>query len=86
MNFTSVDPPQVIRFVRTQYPSVVTHAPEKSIYQLAVERGILPSMRIRWCCADLKAISVSVKMKCFGLTAKWKWQGDAAIRFLQEGR
>ncbi len=54
MNFTSVDPPQVVLFVRRQYPDVITHAPEKSIYQLAVDRGILPSMRIRWCCADLK--------------------------------
>ena len=54
MNFTSVDPPQVIRFVRTHYPDVITHAPKKSIFQLAVDRGILPSMRIRWCCADLK--------------------------------
>lgn len=54
MNFTSVDPPQVIRFVRENYPDVICHAPKKSIYQLAVEHGILPSMRIRWCCTDLK--------------------------------
>lgn len=67
MNFTSVDPPQVIRFVRTQYPSVVTHAPEKSIYQLAVERGILPSMRIRWCCADLKESAGAGKVTLIGI-------------------
>ena len=54
MNFTSVDPPQVVRFVKTHYPDVIRHAPKWSIYTRAVQRGILPSMRIRWCCADFK--------------------------------
>lgn len=55
MNFTSVDPPQVIRFVRRQYPDVVTHAPVDSIYNVAVKRKfLLPSKIIRWCCAELK--------------------------------
>lgn len=67
MNFTSVDPPQVIRFVRNYYPDVITHAPEKSIYQLAVERGILPSMRVRWCCADLKEQAGAGKVTLIGI-------------------
>lgn len=67
MNFTSIDPPQVIRFVRTQYPDVVTHAPEKSIFALAVDRGILPSMRIRWCCADLKETAGAGKVTLIGI-------------------
>lgn len=71
MNFTSVDPPQVIRFVRRHYPDVVTHAPTKSIYQLAVDRGILPSMRIRWCCADLKESAGAGKVTLIGIR-KWE--------------
>lgn len=67
MNFTSVDPPQVIRFVRQHYPDVVTHAPRKSIYDLAAERGILPSMRIRWCCADLKEQAGAGKVTLIGI-------------------
>lgn len=67
MNFTSVDPPQVIRFVRKHYPDVVTHAPEKSIYQLAIERGILPSKRIRWCCSDLKETAGAGKVTLIGI-------------------
>lgn len=54
MNFTSVDPPQVIRFVRENYPDVICHKPIMSIFDRAIERGILPSMRIRWCCSDYK--------------------------------
>ena len=67
MNFTSVDPPQVIRFVRKQYPDVITHAPQNSIYQLAIDRGILPSMRIRWCCADLKETAGAGKVTLIGI-------------------
>ena len=67
MNFTSADPPQVIRFVRRQYPDVVTHAPKWSIYDRAVERGILPSMRLRWCCADFKETAGAGKVTLIGI-------------------
>ena len=67
INWTSVDPPQVIRFKRKYYPEVVEHKPKKSIYALAVERGILPSMRIRWCCADLKESAGAGKVTLIGI-------------------
>lgn len=35
MNLTSVDPPEVIRFVRTQYPDVEMIKPRMSIYDMA---------------------------------------------------
>lgn len=54
MSLTSIDPPQVIRFVKQQYPSVILHKPKMSIFQDAIERKILPTMRVRWCCADFK--------------------------------
>lgn len=67
MNFTSVDPPQVIRFVRREYPNVITHPPKKSIFELAVDKGLLPSMRIRWCCADLKESAGAGKVTLIGI-------------------
>lgn len=67
MNFTSVDPPQVIRFVRKHYPDVITHAPKKSIYQIAIEKSILPSKRIRWCCKELKETAGSGKVTLIGI-------------------
>ena len=57
MNLTSVDPPEVIRFVKQAYPEVDLIKPKKSIYQLAVEKQILPTMRVRWCCAEYKEMS-----------------------------
>ncbi|MDR1090710.1 MAG: phosphoadenosine phosphosulfate reductase family protein [Prevotella sp.] len=54
MNLTSVDPPQVIRFVRKNYPDVELHRPKESIYKLIVKKKLLPTRINRWCCAVLK--------------------------------
>lgn len=69
MNFTSVDPPQVIRFVKNAYPDVVLHKPKMSIYQDAVQRQILPTMRVRWCCADFKESAGAGKVTLIGIRA-----------------
>lgn len=50
MGLTSVDPPEVIRFVRKQYPDVDMIKPKISIYNQAAEKGILPTRLMRWCC------------------------------------
>ncbi len=67
MSFTSVDPPEVIRFVKNQYPDVERIAPGRSIYRAAVERGILPTMRVRWCCAEYKESAGAGKVTLIGI-------------------
>ena len=67
MNLTSVDPPEVIRFVKQQYPEVDLIKPKKSIYQLAVEKQILPTMRVRWCCAEYKEMSGAGRVTLIGI-------------------
>lgn len=67
MSLTSVDPGDVIRFVKTEYPSVIRHKPEMSIFQKAAERGILPTMRVRWCCADFKESAGAGKVTLIGI-------------------
>ena len=67
MNFTSVDPPEIIRFVRHQYPDVHTIPPKDSIYNIAVQRGILPSMTIRWCCSEFKERAGAGKVTLIGI-------------------
>ena len=54
MNLTSVDPPEVIRFVKHHYPDVELIKPRMSIYDMAKKKHILPTMRLRWCCAEFK--------------------------------
>lgn len=67
MNLTSVDPPEVIRFVKTQYPDVDLIKPEKSIYQYAVDKKILPTMRVRWCCEKFKESAGAGKVTLIGI-------------------
>ena len=70
MNLTSVDPPEVIRFVKKNYPEVELVKPGKSIYQLAVEKQILPTMRVRWCCAEYKETAGAGKVTLIGIRNK----------------
>ncbi len=67
MNLTSVDPPEVIRFVRQQYPDVELIKPKMSIYDLAKKRHILPTRNFRWCCAEYKEFSGSGKVTLIGI-------------------
>lgn len=67
MNLTSVDPPEVIRFVRRQYPDVELIKPKMSIYEMAKKKHILPTMRLRWCCAEYKEVSGAGKVTLIGI-------------------
>ena len=48
MNLTSVDPHEVIRFVKRNYPDVELIKPKMSIYDMAKKKRILPTRRFRW--------------------------------------
>ena len=67
MNLTSVDPPEVIRFVRTQYPDVELIKPRMSIYDMAKKKHIFPTRRFRWCCSEYKEMSGAGKVTLVGI-------------------
>ena len=67
MNLTSVDPPEVIRFVKTQYPDVELIKPRMSIYDMAKKKRFLPTIRVRWCCAEFKERSGAGKVTLIGI-------------------
>ena len=70
MSLTSVDPGDVIRFVKAEYPSVIRHKPKMSMFKAAVEHKILPTMRVRWCCADFKESAGAGKVTLIGIRAE----------------
>jgi phosphoadenosine phosphosulfate reductase len=52
-NDTTVDPPELKKFIKQHYSQVVIDRPEKSMFQLIIKKG--PPMRQRrWCCEYLK--------------------------------
>lgn len=54
MQITTLDPPELMRFVRTQYPDVELHRPEINFYKLIIKKKMLPLMNARYCCQVLK--------------------------------
>jgi len=50
---TTIDPPEVLKFIRKEYPEVIWLRPKKSMYKLIQDRG-LPTRVSRYCCAELK--------------------------------
>lgn len=54
MQITTLDPPELMRFIRTNYPDVEMHRPAINFYKLLEKKGILPTRQVRWCCQELK--------------------------------
>ena len=53
-NVTTVDPPELVHFIKREHPEVERHIPEKTMWQLIVENGMPPLRQIRYCCRILK--------------------------------
>lgn len=53
-NLTTVDPPELVYFIRENYPDVVVDKPQKTMWQLIVENGSPPTRLQRYCCRELK--------------------------------
>lgn len=51
---TTIDPPEVVRFIRKHYPTVHFHVPKMSFWELAEHTRMLPNRHIRYCCSVLK--------------------------------
>lgn len=53
-NITGIDPPEVIKFMKENYPNLNWHKYDKSIAQLIIEKNLPPTRLIRFCCSELK--------------------------------
>jgi len=51
---TTVDPPEVVVFIRHHYPDVTWVKPRASMYQLIRKHKMLPTRMVRFCCSELK--------------------------------
>jgi phosphoadenosine phosphosulfate reductase len=69
MQVTSVDPPQLMKFVRDNYAQVQLHLPRKNMYKLIIEKGILPMRDVRFCCERLKEVGGIGTCTCTGIRA-----------------
>lgn len=53
-NATTVDPPELVRFIKAQHPDVEIVKPEIPMIKLIPQKGIPPIRQVRYCCAYYK--------------------------------
>jgi len=53
-NLTTVDPPELLAFIREHHADVEVHRPKESMWQLIVRKGMPPTQIARYCCEKLK--------------------------------
>lgn len=54
---TSVDPPELIKFIKQNYPETKFEKPSISMFSLILKKGMLPLRKARFCCEYLKEFS-----------------------------
>ncbi|MFR5631432.1 MAG: phosphoadenosine phosphosulfate reductase family protein [Monoglobales bacterium] len=53
-HLTTVDPPELVRFIKREFPNVQIEMPEMSMWDLIVKKQIPPIRTSRYCCEYLK--------------------------------
>ena len=67
-NSTGIDPPEVVRFIREEYPEVSIDHPPKSFWEWSKEKG-LPTRTRRWCCEKIKEVGGEGRRLLVGIRA-----------------
>lgn len=54
-NVTTIDPPELVHFIRKEHPDVVFERPECNFFTYAIRhKKVFPTRRMRWCCEVFK--------------------------------
>ncbi len=53
-NVTTIDPPELVHFIRKEHADVSFDRPKKNFFTVALESGRFPTRRVRWCCEVFK--------------------------------
>ena len=69
-NITTVDPPELMRFVRDHFHDVTWERPPLSMYQLILKKKMLPLRSVRYCCRELKERNGQGRVKITGIRSE----------------
>ena len=53
-NVTTVEPPELLKFIHDYHSNVIIEKPEMPMYKLIEKKGVLPTRLMRYCCAVYK--------------------------------
>lgn len=65
-NHTTVDAPETVRYIRS-IPNIQISYPEKTMWQLIVQKLMPPTRLVRYCCAELKERGGKGRVKVTGV-------------------
>lgn len=65
-NHTTVDAPETVRYIRT-IPNVIIQYPQKTMWQLIVQKRMPPTRIMRYCCSELKEKGGKGRVKVTGV-------------------
>jgi len=65
-NLTTVDAPETIRYIKSQ-PEINISRPDKTMWQLIVEKKMPPTRIVRYCCSELKERGGRFRKKITGV-------------------
>ena len=69
-NITTVEPPELMKFIRDNFPTVISEHPPLTMFQLIVKYKIPPLRTIRYCCAELKERGGRGRVKITGIRSE----------------
>ena len=81
-SMTTVDPPEVLRFIRDYHGAVCRERPEKTMWQLIEQKGMPPTRRVRYCCEILKERGGTNRVVMTGI--RWAESGARRKRQIVE--
>lgn len=83
-NFTTVDPPELVKFARTFEDVQIEHpGVDKTMWALIIKHGIPPVRKIRYCCQELKESKAAGRLKVLGVREEEssKRKGRTVVEF-----
>ena len=88
---TGIDPPELVKFIRDNYPDVVWKRPNykghRSFFGMIPTQHCVPTRIARWCCNELKkfpTLSVPLKHRLMGIRAEESVRRGAVKSRLQQ--
>lgn len=77
-SMTTVDPPEVTRYIKEYYPDVIWEKPRNSMFKLIEKKGMVPTRMARFCCEELKEIGGKNRIVITGI--RWEESRHRAER------
>lgn len=71
---TTVDPPQLVRFIRQHHPQTEIEKPEYTMRELIVKKQMPPTRLMRYCCQHLKELHGQGRVVVTGV--RWAESGN----------